>query len=128
MGLGKPNIARLPQATPTDALRVGTLDPCPRRILLAELFRHLPLTGLLQRLVRLTCLEPYDAWLLLGPGALRPAWTRRAVLAGKAHLPCHPILGIGVWEPGDTLLAHWQVTTWRSQSTRNCDLSKPVPM
>src|SRR5215211_6664263 len=105
MGLGKPNIARLPQATPTDALRVGTLDPCPRRILLAELFRRLPFTGLLQRLIRLTCLEPYDAWLLLGPGALRPMRTRRAVLAGKADLPCHPILGIGVGEPGDTLLA-----------------------
>src|SRR5215211_2884247 len=106
MGLGEPNIARLPEATPTDALRVGTLDPCPRRILLAELFRRLPLTGLLQRLIRLTCLEPYDAWFLLGPSALSPVRTRRAVFAGKAHLPHHATLGIGVWEPGDALLAH----------------------
>src|SRR5919198_4181140 len=52
MGLGEPHIARLPEATPSDALGVGTLDPCPRCILLAELFRRLPFTGLLQRLVR----------------------------------------------------------------------------
>ena len=107
MGRGKPNIARLPEATPPNALRVGPLDPCPRCLLLVELCRRLPLTGLLPRLIRLTCLEPYNAWLLFGPGALRPMRTRRAVLAGKAHLPCHPILGIGVWEPGNTLLAHW---------------------
>ena len=58
-------------------------------------------TGRLQRLVRLTCLEPYEAWLLLGPGTLRPVGTWRAVFAGKAHLPHHATLGIGVWEPGD---------------------------
>jgi hypothetical protein len=86
MGLGEPHIARLPEATPADALRMSTLDPCPRGILLAELFRRLPLTGLLQRLVRLTRLEPYDARLLFGSGALRPVRTRRAGLAGKAHL------------------------------------------
>ena len=61
MGLGEPHIARLPQATPADALCVGTLDPCSRRILPAELFRRLPLTGLLQRLIRLTRLEPYSS-------------------------------------------------------------------
>jgi hypothetical protein len=62
MGLGEPHIACLSEATPADALRVGTLDPCPRRILLAELFRRLPFTGLLQRLIRLTCLEPYEGF------------------------------------------------------------------
>jgi hypothetical protein len=105
MGLGESNIACLPQATPADALRVGTLDPCLRCILLTERFRRLPYTGFLQRLVRLTRLEPYNAWLLLGPGALRSVRTRCAVLARKAHLPRHPIPGIGVWEPGDTLFA-----------------------
>jgi hypothetical protein len=106
MGLGEPHLARLPEATPTDALRVGTLEPCPRRILLAELFRRRPLPGLLQRLIRLTCLEPYEAWLLLGPGPWRPVGTWRAVCAGHAHLPQHATFGIGVWAPGETLLAH----------------------
>jgi hypothetical protein len=86
MGLREPDIARLPEATPADALCMSTLDPGPRRILPTARFRHLPLPGGLQRLIRLTRLEPYNAWLLLGPSALRPMRTRRAVLAGKAHL------------------------------------------
>jgi hypothetical protein len=86
MGFGEPHIARLPEATPADALRMSTLDPCPGRILPTELFRRLPLPGCLQRLIRLTRLEPYNAWLLFGLGALRPMRTWRAVLAGKAHL------------------------------------------
>jgi hypothetical protein len=64
MGLGEPDIARVPEATPADALRVGTLDPCSRRIWLAELFGRLPLTGLLQRLIRLTCAECLGSWAL----------------------------------------------------------------
>ena len=112
MGLGEPHIARLPEATPADALRVGTLDPCSRRILPAELFRRLPLTGLLQRLVLLTRLEPYDAWLLFGPGALRPVRTRRAVLAGKAHLPPHATLGYVCGSQEILCLPIGQVTTW----------------
>jgi uncharacterized membrane protein YphA (DoxX/SURF4 family) len=83
MGLGEPHIARLPEATPTDALRVGTLDPCARRILLAELFRRLPFTGLLQRLILLTCLEPYEATfaeILLGLVLVLGFFTRVAAL------------------------------------------------
>jgi hypothetical protein len=37
---------------------------------------------------------------------LRSVETRRAILAGKADLPHHAILGIGVRESRDTLLAH----------------------
>src|SRR5262249_18719587 len=84
---------------------VGALNPCPRGILLAELFRCLPFTGRLQRLIRLARLESQEAWLLLGSSTLRPAGTRRTILPGKPDLPCHAIL-VGVWEPGDALLAH----------------------
>ena len=57
MGFSEPHIARLPQATPADALCVGTLDPCLRCILPAgNSCRRLPLTGLLQHLRRLTVL------------------------------------------------------------------------
>src|SRR5215813_4162353 len=60
----------------------------------------------LQRFILLTRLEPDDTGLLLGPGALRPVWTRRAVLPSKAGLPPHATLGRGVRVPGDALLAH----------------------
>src|SRR5262249_38053263 len=59
-----------------------------------------------QRLILLPRLEAHDAGLLLGPRTLRPVETRGAIFAGKACLPRHPILGIGVREPGDALLAH----------------------
>jgi hypothetical protein len=52
MSLCLPNIARLPQATPADALCVGTLDPCPRGILLREGVGRLPVSCGLERLVR----------------------------------------------------------------------------
>src|SRR5918912_195314 len=87
MRFGQPNVARLPETAPADTLRVGTLDACARCILLLHL-------------------ESHDAGLLLGPGTLRPVATRGAIFAGKTCLPRHPILGIGVREPGDALLAH----------------------
>src|SRR5436305_15082967 len=101
MRLGEPDIARLPEATPADALRVGALDACPRRILTPERFGRLPLPCGLQSLVLLSRLEPQEAWLLLGPSTLRPVGTRGAILPGKARLPRHAIFRIGVREPGD---------------------------
>jgi hypothetical protein len=62
--------------------------------------------GGLPRLRLLPRLEADDAGLLLGPGALRPVCTRRAVLPGKAGLPPHATRGIGVRVPGDALFAH----------------------
>src|SRR5690348_7715746 len=106
MGAGEPSIARLPEATPADTLRVGALAPGPWRILLREDVGGLPLAGGLQRLVLLPGLEAQKAGLLLGPRTLRPVGARRAIFARKAHLPHHAVLGIGVREPGDTLLAH----------------------
>jgi hypothetical protein len=70
-----------------------------------ECFGCLPLPRRLPRLILLALLESHEAWRLLGPGTLRPVETRRAILAGKAYLPSHAIL-VGVWEPGDALLAH----------------------
>src|SRR5262249_55526751 len=106
MGLCEPNIARVPEATPADALGVGPLDACPRGILLSALFCCLPLPCCLQGLTLLPRLEPQEAWLLLGPCTLRPVGARRAIFAGKAPLPHHALWGIGVRQPGDTLLAH----------------------
>src|SRR5262245_44565495 len=97
---GEPTIARLPEATPANPLRVGALDASSRGILTLEGFGGLPLPRRLQRLIRLALLESQEAWLLLCPGTLRPARARRAILPGKANLPCHAIL-VGVWEPGD---------------------------
>jgi hypothetical protein len=57
MSLGLPPRARLPQATPADALRVGTLDPCPRGILLREGGGRLPGSCGWERLVRLPGME-----------------------------------------------------------------------
>jgi hypothetical protein len=73
MRLGLPPRARLPQATPADALRVGTLDPCPRGILLREGVGRLPVSCGLKRLVRLPGVESYEAGLLRGA---RDACTR----------------------------------------------------
>jgi hypothetical protein len=105
MGLGEPTRARLPEATPANTLRVGALDACPRGILTTTCFGCLPLPHSLQRLIRRALLESSEAWLLLGPGTLRPVETRRAILSGTAYLPCHAIL-VGVWAPGEALLAH----------------------
>src|SRR5215468_2295777 len=105
MGLGESDIARLSEATPADALRMGALDACPRGIVTMECFGCLPLPRSLQRLILLALLESHEAWLLLGPGTLRPVETWRAILAGEAYLPGHAIF-IGIWEPGDALLAH----------------------
>src|SRR6266480_2647204 len=105
MGLGEPNIARLSEATPANTLRMGTLDADPRGILTMECFGCLPVPRSLQRLILLALLESHEAWLLLGLGTLRPVETWRAILAGKAYLPGHAIF-VGVWEPGDALLAH----------------------
>jgi hypothetical protein len=57
MSLGLPPRARLPQATPADALRVGTLDPYPRGILLREGVSRLPGSCGVERLVRLPGVE-----------------------------------------------------------------------
>ena len=105
-GLGEPNIACLPEATPADALCMSALDTCSQCILLTKRFGCLPLPGCLQRLVLLTGLKPNNAGLLLGPRTLCPVQTRRTVFPGKARLPCHPCLGIGMRKPGDALLAH----------------------
>ena len=57
MGLGEPNIARLPEATPANPLRMGALDACPRGILTMKCFGCLPLPCSLQRLILLALLE-----------------------------------------------------------------------
>src|SRR5262249_6827969 len=106
MRLGEPNRARLPEATPADALSMSACDACSPGILLTKRFGCLPLPGGLQRLVLLTGLEPDNTGLLLGPRTLGSVRTRRTVFPGKARFPCHPGLGIGMWEPGDALLAH----------------------
>src|ERR1044072_3941239 len=106
MGSGEPAIARLPEATPADTLRVGALDPGPWRLLLREGVGGLPLAGGVQRLVLLPGLEAHKAGLLLGPRTLHPVGARHAIFARKAHLPHHAMLGRGVREPGETLLAH----------------------
>ena len=67
----------------------------------------LVLARALQRLEVLAFLQPDDARLALGSGA---AWTqcaRRAVPAREAHLEAHAVLGPGVRQPGDALLARW---------------------
>jgi len=106
MRLGQPNIPCLPEATPADALRMGALNAGPRRILLRELCGRLALARGVQRLIVLLRLESHDAGLFLRPRTLRPVETWCAIFAGKARLPRHAILGIGVREPGDALLAH----------------------
>ena len=106
MRFGQPKIPCLPEATPADALRMRALNAGPRRILLIELFGRLVLSCGVQRLIGLPCLEAHDAGFLLRPGTLRAVRTGRAILPGKARFPRHPIFGIGIWEPGDTLLAH----------------------
>ena len=57
MSLCLPHIARSPQATPADALRVGTLDPCPRGILLRADVGRLPGSCGVERLVQLPGVE-----------------------------------------------------------------------
>src|SRR4029453_16028258 len=65
MGSGEPSIACVPEATPADTLRVGALDACPWRILLRAGVGRLPLSGGLQRLVRLPGFGPSGAGALL---------------------------------------------------------------
>ena len=106
MGPGEPNIACLPEPTPADALRVRALNAGPRRILLAN-------ASVVWR-CRAACSASYcsRAWspTMRGSFLARVHCARwghgRAIFAGKAHLPRHAILGIGVREPGDALLAH----------------------
>src|SRR5689334_12533598 len=106
MRLGQPNISRLPEATPADALRMRALNACPRGVLLIKLFGRLVVSRGVQRLIVLARLETHDARFLLGPGTLGSVSAGRAILPGKTCFPRHPILGIGIREPGDTLLAH----------------------
>src|SRR5215470_717236 len=85
---------------------MGALNAGPRRILLGKGRCRLVWARGVQRLILLPRLESHNAGLLLGPRTLRPVETRGAIFAGKAGLPRHPMLGIGVREPGDALLAH----------------------
>src|SRR5262245_47408432 len=103
---GQPNIARLPETTSADALRVAALNAGPRRILLGKCFSRLALACGVQRFILLLRLESHDAGLLLRPCTLCSVETRRAIFPGKACFPRHPILGIGVRKPGDALLPH----------------------
>src|SRR5215210_3800881 len=101
MRLGEPNIARLPQPTPADALRVGAFDARPWGILLVERDGGLPFAEVLEGLILLTRLQTDETRLLLGPRTVGSGWTRRTVLAGKTHLPHHAIFRVGIREPGD---------------------------
>jgi hypothetical protein len=103
---GQPNIPSLPEPTLADTLGVRALNAGPRCIVLRECFGRLALACGVQRLILFLRLEPHDTGLLLGPRTLGALRTGRAILAGKARLPGHAILGIGIGEPGDTLLAH----------------------
>src|SRR5262245_65307482 len=85
---------------------MGTLNAGPRRILLGKGRRRLVLARGVQRLILHPRLAAHDAGLLLGQRTLGSVETWGAILAGKACLPRHPILGIGVREPRDALLAH----------------------
>src|SRR3954451_24978114 len=105
MRLRLPDIATKPQPAPSDRLFMRALDPGTRRVPMAELLGRLLAPGRLQRLVVLTRLQPDDPWLLLRPRALRPGWTRRAILAGEPRLEDHAVLRIRVGKPGDALLA-----------------------
>jgi hypothetical protein len=107
MGSGKTNITRLPEPTPADALRVRALNADLRCIRLSEGCSRLVLACSVQRFILVGLrLESHDTGLLLGPRTLGALRTGRAILPGKAHLPCHAILRIGIGEPGDTLLTH----------------------
>src|SRR5262245_4598077 len=57
MRLGESNVARVPEATPSNTLRVGALDTCPRGILVMKYFGGLSLPRGLQRLILLALLE-----------------------------------------------------------------------
>src|SRR3954468_685125 len=78
--------------------RTGRVPP-------AEFLRLLLAAGRLQRLVLLARQQPDDPRLLLRPCALRPRWTRRAILPREPRLEDHAVLRVGVREPGDALLA-----------------------
>lgn len=106
MGSGLSDVACALETTPANALRMGTFDPCPRRILLTERVCGLPLTRGLQRLVLLPRLEAEETRFLLGSGTLRSLETGRTVFTRKAHFPCHAALRIRVGKPGNALLAH----------------------
>src|SRR5215510_11092027 len=106
MRFRQPNIACLPETTPANALLMSALNAGPRRILLGKGRRRLVLARGVQRLILLPRLESHDARLLLRPCTLRPVETRGAIFAGTAGRPRQPILGIGVREPGEALLAH----------------------
>src|SRR4051795_6694062 len=84
---------------------MSPLNARPRRVPRPELLGFLLAASCLQRLVLLTRQQPDDPRLLLRPRALRPRRTRRAILAREPCLEGHPVLGVGVGEPGDALLA-----------------------
>src|SRR5262245_20624016 len=83
-------------ATTPHRLFLWTLDPGPRRILLAELLGLLLPPGRRQRLVLLTGQQPEDPGLLLRSRALGPQRARRAILPREAGLEGHSTLGIGI--------------------------------
>src|SRR5262245_54289880 len=103
---GQPNIARLPETTTADALRVAALNASPRCILLGEDCSRLVLSRGVQCLILLLRLESHDAGLLLRPCPLCSVETRRAIFTGKACFPRHPMLRRGVRKPRDALLPH----------------------
>ena len=85
---------------------MGALNTFSRRILLRECVSRSALPGGVQPLILLPRLEPCNAGRLLRPRILHSVETWVASFAGKARLSCHTILGIGVREPEDALLAH----------------------
>src|SRR6516164_7517057 len=77
----------------------------PSRVPPAESLRLLLAAGRLQGLVLLTRQQPDDPRLLLGPRALSPKRTRRAIRPRESRLEGHAALAVRVRQPGDALLA-----------------------
>src|SRR6516164_7324298 len=81
------------------------LDARSRRVAQLKFLCRLLPPSLLQRLVMLTRLQPDDPRLLLRLRTLSAERTWCAILPGETRLEDHPVLRIGVRQPGDALLA-----------------------
>src|SRR5215813_4348298 len=76
------------------------LDARSRRVAQLKFLCRLLPPSLLQRLVMLTRLQPNDPRLLLRLRTLSAERTGSAILPGETRLEDHPVLRIGVRQPG----------------------------
>ena len=122
---GETDVSAPAQAAAADGLCVRALDAGVGSVAIPERRGLLVLARTLQRLKAFAHLQPDDARLAFGAGAMGAQRAWRAVPPGEAQLERHVLVRAGSRQPETFSLPAGQVTTLRSRSTWKAALVSP---